>query len=156
MSDLREEVQGLREEVTGLGGQLPPSGEEKAAVRDFVADATRDVKTLMRQEVELAKAEIGAEVGKVGKGAGMVGGAGFAAVMAVIFASTAAWWGLGHLIGTAWAALVVALVWALIAAVLFLVGRGVLRSISLTPKRTIDSVKRIPSTFTARGGDRHE
>nr|WP_179483694.1 phage holin family protein [Allobranchiibius huperziae] len=121
-----------------------------------MSDVTRDLKALMSQEVELAKAEIGAEAGKAGKGAGMLGGAGFAALMAVIFASTAAWWGLGHLVGIAWAALIVALVWAVIAAVLFIVGRGVLRSISLTPQRTIDSIKRIPSAIKPRQGDQHE
>ncbi|NYJ74939.1 phage holin family protein [Allobranchiibius huperziae] len=156
MSDLREEVGGLRDDVTDLGSQLPPSTDEKAAVRDFMSDVTRDLKALMSQEVELAKAEIGAEAGKAGKGAGMLGGAGFAALMAVIFASTAAWWGLGHLVGIAWAALIVALVWAVIAAVLFIVGRGVLRSISLTPQRTIDSIKRIPSAIKPRQGDQHE
>ena len=156
MSDLRQDIGGLREEVTGLGSQLPPTGQEKAAVRDFVSDVTRDLKALMSQEVELAKAEIGAEAGKAGKGAGMLGGAGFAALMAVIFASTAAWWGLGHLVGNAWAALIVAVVWAAIAVVLFVVGRGVLRSISLTPQRTIDSIKRIPSSFKPRQGDHRE
>lgn len=153
MNQMREQVGELRDEVTGLGGQLPPTGEEKAAVKDFVSDVTRDLKTLVQQEVALAKAEVSAEAGKAGKGAGMLGGAVFAALLAVIFASTAAWWGLAHLMDTSWAALIVAAAWALIAAILFVVGRGVLKSISLAPTRTIESIKRIPTVFKTSQGD---
>lgn len=153
VGQIREQVGDLRDEVTGLGGQMPPTGEEKAAVKDFVSDVTRDLKTLVQQEVALAKAEVTAEAGKAGKGAGMLGGAVFAALLAVIFASTAAWWGLAHLVDTSWAALIVAAVWAVIAAVLFVVGRGVLKSISLTPARTIESIKRIPSVLKTSQGE---
>lgn len=66
----------VRSEVSGLGADLAPSKQEKDAVKSFIADVTRDVKSLVAQEVELAKAEITAEVSKVGKGAGMFGGAG--------------------------------------------------------------------------------
>lgn len=61
--------------------------------------------------------------------------------------------GSSHLIDISWAALVVAGVWLVIAVVLGLVGRGVLRSISLTPTRTIDSLKRIPTAFKNSQGD---
>lgn len=140
------------DEVKDLGSDLAPSAEEKDAVRTFVADVTRDVKTLVAQEVALAKAELTAEASKVGKGAGLMGGAGFAALMGVIFLSTALWWGLANVMDQAWAALIVAALWLLIAGVLFVIGRGVLRSISLAPERTIRSLKQIPGAFrvTAR------
>ena len=146
----------IRDEITSLGAQLPPTREEKDAVRDFVSDVSRDVKLLLQQELELAKAEIGAEAGKAGKGAGMLGGAGFAALMAVIFASTALWWALSNLMDQSWAALIVAALWAIVAAVLFVVGRAALRSVSLTPQRTLTSIKQIPSALMGRGGDHHE
>lgn len=156
MSALKNTAGDVRDEVTDLGSQLPPTSDEKDAVREFVADATRDLKALMSQEVALAKAEITAETSKIGKGAGMLGGAVVAVLMFLIFASTAAWWGLANLMDTAWASLIVAVVWLLIAVVLFLVGRGVLRSISLIPQRTIDSIKSIPSAFKPAQGDRNE
>lgn len=152
-NQLREQVAELRDEVSGLGGQLPPTGDEKAAVKDFVSDVTRDIKTLVQQEVALAKAEVSAEAGKAGKGAGMLAGAGFGALMAVIFASIAAWWGLAHVMDGSWAALIVAAVWAIIAALLFVAGRGVLKSISLTPARTVQSIKRIPTILKTSQGD---
>jgi hypothetical protein len=153
MNQMREQVADLRDEVTGLGASLPPTGEEKAAVKDFVSDVTRDVKTLVQQEIALAKAEISAEAVKAGKGAGMLAGAGIAALLAIIFASVAAWWGLAHLMDASWAALIVAAVWAVIAAVLVMVGRGALKSISLSPTRTIESIKRIPNTLKTSQGD---
>lgn len=141
---------GVRDDLSDLGSQLGPSTQEKEAIRTFVSDVTADLKTLVRQETELAKAEITAEVSKVGKGAGMLGGAGFAGLMTVIFLSTALWWALANLMDQSWAALIVAGVWAVIAAVLFIVGRGVLRSISLKPDRTLNSIKQIPRAFTGR------
>lgn len=135
------------DEVKSIASDLAPSEQEKDAVRSFVADVSKDVKILVQQEIALAKAELGAEGSKVGKGAGMLGGAGFAALMGVIFLSTAAWWGLANIMDQAWAALIVAALWLGLAAVLFVVGRGVLRSISLTPQRTIDSLKQIPGAF---------
>lgn len=147
---------GVRDEVADLGSALAPSQQEKEAITGFVRDVTRDLTTLMKQELELAKAEITAETGKIGKGAGMLGGAGFAAFMMVIFLSTALWWGLSNIMDQSWAALIVAALWGLIAAVLFVVGRGTLKSISLKPERTLRSIKQIPSAFTTSRGDRNE
>jgi hypothetical protein len=119
-------------------------------VGKLLSEISGDVKLLVKQEVELAKAEITAEVGKIGKGAGLLGGAAFAAVMIVIFLSTALWWALANVMDQSWAALIVAAVWTLIALTLFVVGRGVLRSISLKPERTLNSLKKIPGAVKAR------
>jgi hypothetical protein len=73
----------------------------------------------------------------------MLGGAGFAGYLAVLFLSVAAWWALGNAIGRGWSGLVVAVVWALIAAVLAAMGRKNLNAVRGVP-RTVDSVKKIP------------
>jgi Putative Actinobacterial Holin-X, holin superfamily III len=143
-------VTGVRDEVTGLGSDLAPSQQEKDAISGFVSDVTRDLKTLVQQEVALAKAEVTSEVSKVGKAAGMFAGAAFAAIMMVIFLSTALWWGLATFMDQSWAALIVAGVWALLAALLAVVGRGLLKSISLKPERTINSLKQIPGALKGR------
>lgn len=138
-----------REDVAGLA----PTKDERAAITSAVSDIARDVKTLVQQEVELAKAEMKAEVAKVGKGAGMFGGAGLAALMTVIFLSTALWWALSNLMDQSWAALIVAALWALIGAVLFVVGRKTLSSLSLKPDRTLNSIKKIPGALKSPTGD---
>ena len=105
---------------------------------------------MVQQEVALAKAEITAEVAKVGKGAGMLVGAAFAGLMVIIFLSTALWWGLANVMDQSWAAVIVAGVWIVIGAVLFVVGRGTLKSIHLKPERTVNSIKQLPTVFQGR------
>lgn len=135
---------------TDIPESYAPTKDEKAAIGSVISDISTDLKTLLRQEVELAKAEIQAEVTKVGKGAGMLGGAGFAGLMVIIFLSTALWWALANVMDQSWAAVIVAGVWAIIAAVLFLSGRATLRSISLKPERTLNSIKQLPGAFKGR------
>ena len=139
----------VRDEAVDAVKSMAPTDEEKAALSVLSAIA-EDLKTLARQEVELAKAEMTSEVSKVGKGAGMFAGAAFAAVMVVVFLSTAAWWGLANIMDQSWAALVVAGIWLLIAAVLAVLGRSVIKSINLKPERTLNSVKRIPDALKGR------
>lgn len=107
----------------------------------LLSEITHDLQTLFRQEVALAKTELRQEMSKSTKSAGMLGGAGFAAYMVVVLLSFAAVFGLGALIGLGWSALIVAAVWAVIGGVLFLVGRSRMRTVSVKPERTIDSLK---------------
>ena len=66
-----------------------------ASVGELFSEVAQDMSTLMRQELALAKAEVKEEAVKAGRAAGMFGGAGFAGYMVLLFASIAAWWGLG-------------------------------------------------------------
>jgi Na+/melibiose symporter-like transporter len=119
---------------------------ERTSLGDLFGEVTRDVSTLMRQEIELAKAELTQSAKKAGKGAGLLGGAGYAALMAVLFLSIALWWGLGHLIDNGWSAVVVAAIWGVIALVMYLVGRKELKEVQGAP-RTVDSLKKVPETL---------
>jgi hypothetical protein len=128
----------------------PTPSEQKAATTslgDLLGEVSRDISTLMRQEVALAKAELKTSASRAGKGAGLLGGAGYAGAMAVLFLSIAAWWGLGDLIeSNGWSAVIVAAVWAIIALVLYLIGRKSLKEVNGAP-RTVDSLKKIPETL---------
>lgn len=117
------------------------------SVGQLLSEVSQNLSTLMRQEVELAKAEIKTEVAKAGKGAGLLGGAGFAGYMVVLFLSFAAWWGLANSMDIGLAALIVALVWVVIGAVLFVKGRSTMREVNPTPERTIDTTKQIPDAL---------
>jgi len=123
--------------------------EEKAARTSFgelLGEVSKDLSTLVRQEIELAKAEAKESATRAGKGAGLMGGAGYAAIMAVLFLSIALWWALGYLVGNAWSGVIVAVLWGIIAAILFVVGRKQLQSIKGAPQ-TVDSVKHIPDAL---------
>jgi Putative Actinobacterial Holin-X, holin superfamily III len=130
-----------------------PDPAERAATTglgDLLGGVTRDISTLFRQEVELAKAELTDSAKKAGKGAGMFGGAAVAGLMALLFVSITVWWALGYLIGNAWSGLVVTVVYALVALILFLRGRTQLKTVRGAPQ-TVDSLKKIPTTLKPGG-----
>jgi len=133
--------------AAGAPGAQHAGDISEVSVGQLITDISNDLSTLMRQEVELAKAEIKTEVSKAGKGAGMLGGAGFAGYMLVLFLSIALWWGLSNVMDQGWAALIVAAIWAVIAAVLYASGRKTLRTVNPKPERTVDTVKQVPDAF---------
>ncbi len=120
-----------------------PGPSPNASVGELFSDISRDFSTLMHQEVELAKAELKESATKAGKGAGMFAGAGLGGHMVLLFLSIALWWGLGDATGHAWSALIVAAIWGVIAAVLALLGRKELKTMTGL-SRTTDSVSKIP------------
>jgi hypothetical protein len=63
--------------------------------------------------------------------------------MVLLFASVAAWWGLGDAVGHGWSALIVAAVWLMIAATLGLMGRWEISEVRGIPQTT-QTVKKIP------------
>jgi hypothetical protein len=135
--------------------QTTPS-ERRAAnesLGELLSDVTRDLSTLIRQEMELARAEFKQMAVRAGKGAGMFGGAGYAALMAIFFLSVALWWALGYVMGNAWSAVVVAIIWAIIALILYLVGRNQLKKVQGMPQ-TVETVKEIPDTLKRNGENR--
>lgn len=107
---------------------------------ELVSRATQDMSSLMRKEVELAKLEIKQEVSTAAKGAGMLGGAGGAGLLAVIFLSCGAAFGIGVALGY-WAGfLIVGAFYLLAAAVLGLKGKKSLSKVG-PPAKTIETVK---------------
>ena len=92
----------------------------------------------------LAKAELSQSAKQAGKGAGMFAGAGIAAHMVLLFISIALWWSIGNATGRGWSALIVAAIWAVIAAILAATGRKEIKSVPGVPQ-TADTVKKIPS-----------
>ncbi len=120
-----------------------PGETADRSVGELFAAISSDLSTLMRQEVALAKAEVRESATHAGVGAGLLGGSGFAAYMVLLFVSISAWWGIGQWTGNAWSGLIVAGVWAVIAAVLYAVGRSKIKDVEGLP-RTAQTAKQIP------------
>ena len=121
-----------------------------SSVGQLISEVTSDLSKLMRQELELAKAEVKHEATKSGKALGMLGGAGFAGYMVALFVSIALWWALANVMDEGWAALIVAVLWAVIGAVLATVGRKRLRAVNPKPERTIQTLKEVPDALKGR------
>ena len=123
--------------------------ERKAAstsLGDLLGEVTRDLSTLMRQEIALAKAELKDSATTSAKGAGLLGGAGYAASMVVLFLSLALWAALATLVGWGWSGVIVAVLWAIVAAILYAVGRKQLKEVQGAPQ-TVETLQEIPETF---------
>jgi hypothetical protein len=112
-----------------------------ASLGELVGQATKELSTLLRKEVELAKAELSTEVAKAGKGAGMFGGAGVTGMYALTFLSLAAMFGLGAFLPLGWAALIVGVLYLGVTAFLALTGKKAFASFSPKPERTIKTLK---------------
>ena len=141
--------------VPGLTAPSDSAGDRRESLSDvsigeLIGDVSRDLSTLMRQELELAKAEVKQEAKKSGKVAGMLGGAGYAAHLTVLFLSFALWWGLANVIDEGLAALIVAALWAIVGAVLYAVGRRQLREINPKPERTVETLREVPDALKGR------
>jgi hypothetical protein len=122
------------------------------SVGDLIGNVTRDLSTLMRQELALAQAELKQEASKAAKGAGALGGAGFAGYFVLLFLSLALWAGLSNVMDGGWAGLIVAAVWAVIAGVLFVIGRQRLREVNPKPERTVDTLSTVPDALKGNHG----
>jgi hypothetical protein len=120
---------------------------EGTSVGQLMGEVAKDLSTLMRQELELAKVEVKAEAKKAGTGAGLFGAAGFAGYMVLMFLSIALWWALSHLVGHSWSALIVAVLWGIVGAVAFLMGKKKFQQVNPKPERTVETLQQVPGAL---------
>jgi tetrahydromethanopterin S-methyltransferase subunit G len=132
--------------TSGSSSIEPEPQREELSLGERFSNVTRDISTLMRQEVALAKAEVSESAGKAGKGIGLLAGAAVAGFFVLMFLSISLWRALGNEIGFGWSALIVAVIWAIIAAILAVVGKKALQQVRGVPE-TADSLGKIPNAL---------
>lgn len=111
-------------------------------VSDLVKQLTEQTKTLVRQEIELAKAELTEKGKKAGLGAGMFGAAGLLGFFAFAALTACFVLALDTAMASWLAALIVAALYGAIAGVLALSGKKqVIEAGSPVPEQTVDTVK---------------
>jgi uncharacterized membrane protein YqjE len=108
----------------GAGSAAAEPGGQTRSLGDIVGDISKDLSALVRQEMDLAKTELKQEITKTGKGAGMLGAAGVAGLLTLVFLSLALTYLLDNWMPVELAALIVALLWGAAAAVLGVRGRN--------------------------------
>lgn len=123
------------------GDDPTPPVEPDRSIGELVSRMTSDLSALVSTQIELAKVEIKEEVGRAGKGAGMVGGGAVAGVMALLLLSFAAAWGLAEIVPEGVAFLIVGLVYAAVAAVLLLRGKEQIKSATPVVPTTVETLK---------------
>ncbi len=128
-------------------GARTSSRPEEPSVGALVQSAMADVSTLIRSEIELAKAEVGKSAKKAGIGAGAFGAAGALLFFSGIFlfvtiAEFLTWLGLIRWISY----LLVWLLLMVLAGIAALVGRGQIKKIE-KPERTLETLRDLPEVM---------
>ena len=119
----------------------PRTSHEEPGIGELIGEITSDLSRLFRQEVELAKAEVKVEAKKAGKASGMFAGAGLAGLMVIILLSFALVYALDAVMPQGWAAVIVAVLWAIVGAVLYLQGKKQMATVDPVPHQTVETVK---------------
>jgi hypothetical protein len=126
--------------------------ESDPTIGRLVADASRDISTLVSKEIELAKAELTVSVKNGGIGAALFAVAAFLGVMALIMLSVAIayfihWNGDG--LALHWSFLIVFGFYLLLAALLVLVGIRKVKQVK-APEKAIEQGREIPKALRGK------
>ena len=108
---------------------------------ELVQQLAKETSTLVRQEIELAKAEVTEKGRQAGKGAGMFGAAGIIALLALGALTAAAILALDLAVAGWLAALIVAAVYGATAGLLALAGKGRVQEATPPAPQTVETVK---------------
>jgi Putative Actinobacterial Holin-X, holin superfamily III len=128
---------------------VPSTVQMERTLGQLVADASRDLSTIVRSEVALAKAELKKDMSAGVAGAALLLAAGVLAFLALILLLIAAAFGLVAAGLDAWLAfLIVAAVLLLVTAVLALVGKSRLSRVG-PPQRTVRTSKQTVEALKA-------
>jgi uncharacterized membrane protein YqjE len=113
------------------------------SIGELVRDLANETNTLVRQEIELAKAELSEKVRTAGKGAGMFGAAGIVGLLSLGSLTAFLIALLATAIDHVWlSALIIALIYGAIAGVLAMRGRDEVKEAApAVPEQTMESVK---------------
>jgi Putative Actinobacterial Holin-X, holin superfamily III len=133
-----ESIRGGNESLRGT----PDDELRERSLGDLFGKLSTELSTLIRQELELARAELTQKGREAGKGAGFLGGAGVVGLLAAGTLTAAIVAALDLVVATWLAALIVALVYGAVAAVLALRGKErVQHATPPVPEQTVDTVK---------------
>jgi Putative Actinobacterial Holin-X, holin superfamily III len=141
----------MANDVTGTSKKpvRGPSPDDPTIGR-LVADASRDLSSLVSKEIALAKSELKVSIRAGGLGAGLLAGAAFIATLGVIMLSFTIvyfihWAGLGlH-----WSYLIVTVFWFLVVAVMGFIGIKKVKQVG-PPEKAIEQGREIPKALKGK------
>lgn len=124
-----------------------PGRTESPPLADILAALGENTTKLMRQELELAKAEAREEVRTAKAGIIELGIAVVAGHLALIVLSLAAAQWLANFMDAGWAYLIVGAVWVVLAIGMGAAGSRMLKRTEVVPPRTTETIKQLPGTL---------
>jgi Putative Actinobacterial Holin-X, holin superfamily III len=127
--------------VAGVPEQNGNTDLRERPIGELLKQLAQETSRLVRQEIELAKAEVGEKGRQAGKGAGMFGGAGIAGLLALGALTAAAILALDLAVAGWLASLIVAAVWGATAGLLALAGKSRVQEATPPAPQTVETVK---------------
>ena len=124
--------------ATSQGG---PADLRDRSVGELLKELSTETATLVRKEMELARSELQEQGKRAGMGAGLLGGAGVVALLALGSLTATVIALLDKAMDTWLAALIVTVIWGIVAAVLALQGRNKLQEATPPAPQTVETVK---------------
>jgi xanthine/uracil permease len=116
--------------------------EDSRGIGDLLGDLGRQVSTLVRKEIDLARVEVTSSVGRMSRGAAMAGVGGAVVYAGVLVLLLAAVLGLIEAGMDAWlAALVVAAITVVVGGAIASIGVRQMQTTELAPKQTAETVR---------------
>lgn len=122
------------------GAPAPSTSPSDVGVADLLGRLSDQFTTLLRQEVELAKAEAKQELTTAAKAGAGFGAAAVTGHFALLFLSFAAAWGLAALMPVGLAFLIVGVVYAIVAAIAAMQGKKQADDLEPNLDKTTDSL----------------
>lgn len=121
----------------------PYRPEAQKSTGALLSDALTHVSSLMRKEIDLARAELNQSITRAATAAGMIVGAVVVVLVALNVLSAAIVAGLERAgIPAGWGALIVGVTYLVIAFIMLRVGMNQLKAITLAPNRIADHVRK--------------
>jgi uncharacterized small protein (DUF1192 family) len=128
----------------------PPPKPAPDSLGAAVSEVSERMSLLVREEIELAKAEVVTKVSSIARGAAAVAVGAVFGVFALVFGLITLGWGLNSLINSLWIGFAIVFVVLLALTVFaFLFAWRKLKVGAPTPKMAIDEAKKIRSTVSA-------
>ncbi len=125
---------------------MPGSDGKPDNIATAVTEVSERMTVIVREELELFKAEMTVKLTEIGRGAAAVAAGAVFGVFALVFVLLTLAWGLNSAFGSIWEGFAVVLVLLLLATIAaFLFARSKLKA-SPTPTMTIDEAKKIRAT----------
>ncbi len=137
--------------TTATERAMTPAKVEEPTIGRLVADASRDISSLIQNEIALAKSELKVSFKNGGTGAGLFGAAAFIGMLAVVMLSVA----LAYFISMtglhlAWCFLIVFLLYLLLAGLVAFIGYRSVKKVR-PPQRAIHQAQETKETLLHRG-----
>jgi hypothetical protein len=125
----------------------PVTTQEEPTIGKLVVDASRDVSSLIKHEIELAKSELKVSVKAGGISLGLFAAAGFLGLLAIIMLSVAFAYFIAFTgLDLAWCFLIVFAAYVAVAGLLAFIGIKKIKQVK-PPERAIEQGKQIPAAF---------